>query len=856
MVYAPDSPDIQSYSTTTEQTAQTAETGTNISLTGHGGDGALQGGRPAIVRESATLLDTVAAGIAGAVSPRQFMQDINACHKRMGNRAFVRWARKLHSRNLEPDRVAVADPLQLMPKKKKKSGQSTSAEQSETGAVGAPGTDVETPPASGATLSEAATKMPLSLPEAAEAGGKNKKKTKAQMALNKLRTDSVESFRCYVEEEISSKDSLRRIRDRIIRGEDPHGDRRVEALKVINARLQVLDPEADLFSPAMAGTVEDRKEPVRAKVKTSMSKREGELFNCCQRGNVVKLRDMLRFGTVDINMAIDGGTLLCYASYNGNAAVVNELLSKPGIDVNLATQDGVTPLFLAAQQGHASVVRLLLKARGIDVNLVEQFGSSPLCIAVQSGREEIVELLLATPNIKINIHSDDGGTPLVLAIQQGFPRIVELLVKHGADINLVTLNGFTPLCVAAGHGRIEIIRILLRASNIHVNHVREDGVTALSLACARGHKDIVKLLLRKKADPKIGHKSGLTPLHVSSLHGYTGIAEMLLHAGADLDAEAIDDNESKYTPLDLAKIVDNRVLISLFDRYRQKKIKQSAQVERLSGEVEPGLTPPPVTASHETPALPASTPSSKPEKSDTTPHAAEIPSPATVEQPASASPGVSREPPSETLPDVPQAKTRSTLDSAKDELIQELLRKLGQNILEPLEGIRLMSEVRSAESLDSLCRLYNRIASMERHKERARRSKSRGRVSRTGAQAMAKPPASVFVLGNKLDMGLDAEAVEEVIKQYLDQIHHRFVSQAVNDMEFGRGKPTTDDYPGLLHASAGIAGVGSCSVFYYFHAEQNLIRIVGIGRHVGPAAYELVYAAEGLDKRGRILRIA
>ena len=123
-----------------------------------------------------------------------------------------------------------------------------------------------------------------------------------------------------------------------------------------------------------------------------------------------------------------------------------------------------------------------------------------------------------------------------------------------------------------------------------------------------------------------------------------------------------------------------------------------------------------------------------------------------------------------------------------------------------------------------------------------------------GAEAQpAAGGAPRYALGEKAD--LDAEAVEDEIKGHLEQAYHRFVSQAVNDMEFGRGKPTSG-YPGLLHASAGIMGLRSCSVFYYTGAEQNLIRIVGIGHHLDRATYRLDYAIEGLGSRGQKLRIA
>ena len=74
-------------------------------------------------------------------------------------------------------------------------------------------------------------------------------------------------------------------------------------------------------------------------------------------------------------------------------------------------------------------------------------------------------------------------------------------------------------------------------------------------------------------------------------------------------------------------------------------------------------------------------------------------------------------------------------------------------------------------------------------------------------------------------------------------------------MEFGRGKSTTG-YPGMLHASAGIPGVGSCSVFYYRDAALQLIRIVGIGHHLDQETYRLNYASRALRRRGQILRLS
>ena len=109
-----------------------------------------------------------------------------------------------------------------------------------------------------------------------------------------------------------------------------------------------------------------------------------------------------------------------------------------------------------------------------------------------------------------------------------------------------------------------------------------------------------------------------------------------------------------------------------------------------------------------------------------------------------------------------------------------------------------------------------------------------------------------FTLEDKYN--LDARAVKGEIKQYLRAFCHPFISQAVNDMEFGRGKPVASP-PGLLLAMAGISGVGNCSIFYYENEDRRLIRIVGIG-YQDWDGYQLEYAAGELAGSGHKLRLS
>ena len=892
---------------------------------------------PEIVDAHEFSLGTVAAGILGGARPVQFMDSINAANQRLGNRAFLRWVGGLRARRQDWSREtdtcvsATEDqrgagrqltsiaPLQLMPKKRKKKGgamaEETAKEPAEATAEVSTGLGEQSEPEPEATLPQVQTGAGVVTAEK-----KKKKKTRVQVALHTLRVDGVEEFGRYVHEEISESVLLHTLTERITGAKDLN-DKRDAALGVVEARLRAVDPESTpaVQQAAAHGRGQVAEKATVAPVKTVLSRREAELFECCSKGNAGRFKHLLRHGPIDVNMGSRYGTLLGLAAFKGCTGIVRELLGVPGIDVNLGQERSVTPLYFAAQQGQVEVVKLLLAVRGINVNMVTSVdettpliitasqgreeivkllltdpnidvnahnvqGVTPLLFAIKQGhteivklllaapgvnvnkavmdattplsfaaqldRQEVVELLLAAPNIKIDERKNDGATALLCAAQAGFPGIVGQLVKHGADVNLPSNQDATPLCMAAKHGHVEVVRLLLQVPGILINQATHARVTPLCIATQQGHRDMVRSLLRKDADPNLGTDLGLTPLHIACLRGDTAVARILLHAGADLEAETTVEKTEKFTPYRLAKLSGHGGIMSLLERHRQEKAEQLLLFESLSFADQPGMITPSTTPQPEPVSFPSTTQTAQPSAIPVV--AAESQATETM-VPADTEPATNPPvPASQALPDSPPQATNSPLDTAKDELIQEVLKKLERDTLEPLEGIRLMVEVQAADSLDSLCGLYNRLAGIERQRERDRRRPGRGKAFAVNAQAMLQDTAPTFALGRKHN--LSAEAVEGEIKSQLSQSYHRFVSQSLNDMEFGRGKPTTG-YPGLWHASAGISGVGSCSVFYYINEEKREIRIVGIGHHVGRAVYRLDYAAERLGRSGQILRI-
>ena len=122
-------------------------------------------------------------------------------------------------------RVAVPGPLQLMPKKKKKVGQSASAATPEAGGTAMSGADVETIHESEAPAPAAAVTLPQTESEPGvkqrrRRQKKKKKKSRVQVALNTLRAEGVEAFKSYIDAEIREAELLHTLAERIGRAQD------------------------------------------------------------------------------------------------------------------------------------------------------------------------------------------------------------------------------------------------------------------------------------------------------------------------------------------------------------------------------------------------------------------------------------------------------------------------------------------------------------------------------------------------------------------------------------------------------------------------------------------------------------
>jgi ankyrin repeat protein len=257
-----------------------------------------------------------------------------------------------------------------------------------------------------------------------------------------------------------------------------------------------------------------------------------------------------------------GMTPLLYAARDGRSQAAR-LLVAAGADLELPEANGIRPLLMAVLNNNLEVARLLVD-KGADVNADDFWGRSPLWAAVEyrnldmnnreqdSPRDNGVErgpllefigvLLKAGANVNARTREVPpsrrwlyslgdvswvdftGQTPFLRAALSGDNAAMRLLLEHGADPNLSTLAGTTPLMAASGvnwvvaqtytespQALIDAVTLCLELG-ADVNATNSMGLTALLGAANRGSNDVIELLVAHGARLDVKDKEGRTPL--------------------------------------------------------------------------------------------------------------------------------------------------------------------------------------------------------------------------------------------------------------------------------------------------------------------------------------------------------
>ncbi len=172
-------------------------------------------------------------------------------------------------------------------------------------------------------------------------------------------------------------------------------------------------------------------------------------------------------------------------------------------------------LWAAVGRGDPARVREFVSA-GADPNTIASAGGdTPLIRAIASGNSAVVTALIeAGANVNLPSRQPRFWTPLMYAHDK--PEILSALIAAGADLQARTTSDW----IRAASGRLI---------------QRPGGETALHLAAGAGKADPVRILLRAGAKLEAVAENGHTPLdYALRLGSVTEAAEALVEAGAEL----------------------------------------------------------------------------------------------------------------------------------------------------------------------------------------------------------------------------------------------------------------------------------------------------------------------------------
>lgn len=185
-----------------------------------------------------------------------------------------------------------------------------------------------------------------------------------------------------------------------------------------------------------------------------------------------------------------GLTPLIYTAKNNESSLMKKLLAK-GASLKLKSINDIEALGYAIKYQNYSIFHLLIKltnknkkytnkqellvkacfdgkisplkkllTNDIDINFRYYLGFTLLMFAANSGNQPIVEYLIKN-GANVNQKNNMNDTALRMATVTNL-RTVKILIKHGAKINHLTKNGFSPLLSAVFFEKTTIIKLLLK----------------------------------------------------------------------------------------------------------------------------------------------------------------------------------------------------------------------------------------------------------------------------------------------------------------------------------------------------------------------------------------------------------
>ncbi|KAL3877486.1 hypothetical protein ACJMK2_035186 [Sinanodonta woodiana] len=252
----------------------------------------------------------------------------------------------------------------------------------------------------------------------------------------------------------------------------------IRALVEAGCDLNVGDQlgERPLYQSVCGGDHELTKYLLDRKADPTVITNKGEgILHAGVYGNNSDLMELLLKAGCPINVVNERGEhpLMTAVLNHSDIKIVRSLI-EAGSDLNLQCKQAhnMTTLHRAILHYYSEAALLLIDS-GCDINIRNDNDQTALYIACEKGNDEIVKRLLEHPKCSLKI-TRTSAIPLHAAVVSGHPRIVQMLVDAGCDINLIDVEGLTPVQHATEEHNFHIAKLLLKYNcdlNFH-HHIK------------------------------------------------------------------------------------------------------------------------------------------------------------------------------------------------------------------------------------------------------------------------------------------------------------------------------------------------------------------------------------------------
>ncbi|CAD0054007.1 unnamed protein product [Aureobasidium pullulans] len=283
-------------------------------------------------------------------------------------------------------------------------------------------------------------------------------------------------------------------------------------------------------------------------------------------------------------------TALHFACREGRLDVLKLLLDTDASNIGAVSSKSYTAFDEAAKGGHTDIVAFMLARDDVDPHHRSVRDSTPLLLAVYTGKKDLIEMLMNVEGTDLAHGSTGGMTLFKMAAFMGLASLCRTLIEKGvADCTIPSkTGGFYPLHYAAYSDDVEVIELLLSQPGVDKNVVSMNGYTPLCDAVRMGRVKSVETLLAHNVEVDTPDNRGRTPLLIASQKSNQNIVKALLGAGAK--AELNDALSIALTNRDegLVHLLKNAGAIEKDEGFGIEELMKMATLGDVSGIEAPG----------------------------------------------------------------------------------------------------------------------------------------------------------------------------------------------------------------------------------------------------------------------------